>query len=335
MSNRHTILAPLAVLYGWGLRVRHGLYDRGILKEYVPPVPTICIGNLAVGGTGKTPHVEWLVRELMRDYRVAVLSRGYGRSTRGFVLADDAATAATIGDEAMQLHAHLPRLTVAVSENRPEGVKRLLEHDPSIQVILLDDAMQHRAIRAGYTLLLTRLQSLYTEDRLLPWGRLRDLVTRAKTADMVIVTGCPETMTEAERTALRSRLRLARGQMIACSHLVYPLLPFARVLLVTGIAHPEGLIQEVQKQTKQVTTRCFGDHHRFTDSETDDIARLAQDYDYVLTTEKDMARLALTRLPEQLGDKLQTIPICVEPDAHVLTQIQDYIQRALALKNIG
>ena len=171
------LLFPFAILYGLAVRLRHFLYDRGWLQSKQYPFPTLCVGNLAVGGTGKTPMVEYLVR-LLGEEQVAILSRGYRRKTKGFVLADTSATALTLGDEPFQYHRKFSKATVAVCENRQEGIEQLLKH-PNFQVILLDDAFQHRKVQAGLNLLLTSYSQLYTNDFLLPVGSLRDIRSRA------------------------------------------------------------------------------------------------------------------------------------------------------------
>ena len=183
------LLLPFAILYGLGVRLRHFLYDRGWLSSKHYPFPILCVGNLAVGGTGKTPMVEYLVR-LLGQEQVAILSRGYRRKTRGFVLADDSATAMTLGDEPYQYHRKFPRATVAVCESRQEGIERLLEN-PHFKYIILDDAFQHRKVQAGTNLLLTSYDKLYTQDFLLPVGSLRDIRSRARKAQIIIVTKCP------------------------------------------------------------------------------------------------------------------------------------------------
>ena len=191
------LLFPFAILYGLVVRLRHFLYDRGWLQSKQYPFPTLCVGNLAVGGTGKTPMVEYLVR-LLGEEQVAILSRGYRRKTKGFVLADTSATALTLGDEPFQYHRKFSKATVAVCENRQEGIEQLLKR-PNFQVILLDDAFQHRKVQAGLNLLLTSYSQLYTNDFLLPVGSLRDIRSRAGKAQIILVTKCPNLSEEAQQ----------------------------------------------------------------------------------------------------------------------------------------
>ncbi len=310
------ILAPLSALYWIHLRIRHWLYDKAILPSIGVSVPTICVGNLAIGGTGKTPHTEYLIRFLSEQYTVAVLSRGYKRKTHGFVLADANSTAATIGDEPMQIHRKFPDLPVAVCANRVHGVKMLQRLVSNLQVVILDDAMQHRSIRCSHTILLTPANSLYVEDHLLPWGNLRDLPYRSLAAQTVIVTKCPEGMKPIDKRVIDNKLRLAPFQQLYFSHIVYEPLPedIKRPLIVCGIAHPEPLIEHVQKQCRKVEVLSFADHHRFTKADVKRILSASEKHDYVLTTEKDYERLMLTSLPKVLGDKLRPVPIRVELD---------------------
>ena len=186
------LLRILSWLYGWFVGLRNLLYDEHLLHSFEPGLPTICVGNLAVGGTGKTPHVEYIAMFLHAEgYRVAVLSRGYKRRTVGFVEADEQATAATIGDEAMQLKSKHPELIVAVCEDRLIGISRLKKRHPDLQVVILDDAFQHRRLKAGLNILLTQADRLYVEDHLLPLGRLREQAIGSIRANMVVVTKCP------------------------------------------------------------------------------------------------------------------------------------------------
>ena len=314
------ILAPLSVLYGLCLRIRHWLYDKAILPSHTTSVPTICVGNLAVGGTGKTPHTEYLIRMLSKQYTVAVLSRGYKRKTHGFVLADETSTAATIGDEPMQIHRKFPNVPVAVCANRLHGIKQLQKIVPHLQVVILDDALQHRALQCTHTILLTAADNLYVEDHLLPWGYLRDLPYRSLSAQTVIVTKCPQNMKPIDKRVIHNKLHLAPFQNLYFSHIEYE--PIAEdikhPLLVCGIANPQPLIDHIRKQCKRAQVMTFADHHHFTDKDIPRIMQAAEHCDCVLTTEKDYERLLLTRLPEALGSKLQSIPIRVELD-HPLT----------------
>ncbi|WP_314297500.1 tetraacyldisaccharide 4'-kinase [Capnocytophaga gingivalis] len=291
------LLLPFAILYGLGVRLRHFLYDRGWLSSKRYPFPILCVGNLAVGGTGKTPMVEYLVR-LLGQEQVAILSRGYRRKTRGFVLADDSATAMTLGDEPYQYHRKFPRATVAVCESRQEGIERLLEN-PHFKYIILDDAFQHRKVQAGTNLLLTSYDKLYTQDFLLPVGSLRDIRSRARKAQIIIVTKCPE-LTQTEQEKIIQQLKPLPSQKvyfttIAYSDRVYShedsqalkdfiATPFT---LVTGIANPTPLVDFLEKQGASFEHLAYSDHHHFSNRELE----LLRQKGRILTTEKDYVRL--------------------------------------------
>ena len=291
------LLLPFAILYGLGVRLRHFLYDRGWLSSKRYPFPILCVGNLAVGGTGKTPMVEYLVR-LLGQEQVAILSRGYRRKTKGFVLADDSATAMTLGDEPYQYHRKFPRATVAVCESRQEGIERLLEN-PHFKYIILDDAFQHRKVQAETNLLLTSYDKLYTQDFLLPVGSLRDIRSRAHKAQIIIVTKCPE-LTQTEQEKIIQQLKPLPSQKvyfttIAYSDRVYShedsqalkdfiATPFT---LVTGIANPTPLVDFLEKQGASFEHLAYSDHHHFSNRELEFLRQKGR----ILTTEKDYVRL--------------------------------------------
>lgn len=291
------LLLPFAILYGLGVRLRHFLYDRGWLSSKRYPFPILCVGNLAVGGTGKTPMVEYLVR-LLGQEQVAILSRGYRRKTRGFVLADDSATAMTLGDEPYQYHRKFPQATVAVCESRQEGIELLLEN-PHFKYIILDDAFQHRKVQAGTNLLLTSYDKLYTQDFLLPVGSLRDIRSRARKAQIIIVTKCPE-LTQAEQEKIIQQLKPLPSQKVYFTSIAYSdrvyshedsqalkdfiATPFT---LVTGIANPTPLVDFLEKQGASFEHLAYSDHHHFSNRELE----LLRQKGRILTTEKDYVRL--------------------------------------------
>ena len=291
------LLLPFAILYGLGVRLRHFLYDRGWLSSKRYPFPILCVGNLAVGGTGKTPMVEYLVR-LLGQEQVAILSRGYRRKTRGFVLADDSATAMTLGDEPYQYHRKFPRATVAVCESRQEGIERLLEN-PHFKYIILDDAFQHRKVQAETNLLLTSYDKLYTQDFLLPVGSLRDIRGRARKAQIIIVTKCPE-LTQAEQEKIIQQLKPLPSQKVYFTSIAYSdrvyshedsqalkdfiATPFT---LVTGIANPTPLVDFLEKQGASFEHLAYSDHHHFSNRELEFLRQKER----ILTTEKDYVRL--------------------------------------------
>lgn len=304
------LAAPLSWLYSLGVWVRNLMYDDHILPSKSVGIPTIAIGNLAVGGTGKTPMTEYLVRLLSSDYKVAVLSRGYGRKTKGFRLAQAEETSLTIGDEPMLIHTHFPEVPVAVCADRVQGVKQLQQLFPDLQCIILDDAYQHRKLRAGFYILLTSYDNLYVNDHMLPRGTLRDLPAESTRANAVVVTKCPKKMQPIERRIVSNSLRLATYQQLYYSSIEYmPIELSGTPLLIAGIANPEPLLEFLQEQYPNTELLSYADHHRFTKRDIQRILRMAEQYDCVVTTEKDYMRMQQTPLVELLGDKLRVASI--------------------------
>lgn len=301
---------PLSWLYSVVVWVRNVLYDERILPSHEVDIPTIGIGNLAVGGTGKTPMTEYLLRLLSGKYNVAVLSRGYGRKTSGFRLARATDTARTIGDEPMQIYRHFPDVPVAVCANRVEGIKRLRQLYPKLQCVILDDAFQHRHLRCGFYILLTAYDCLYVNDKMLPCGSLRDLPSESRRANAVVVTKCPSTMQPIERRIVSNQLQLASYQHLCYSSVRYEAIDLPGTpLLVAGIANPEPLMAYVKEQYPNTHLLAFRDHHAFNKKDVQTIMEYASRYACVLTTEKDYMRMLQTPLVEALGDKLFVLPM--------------------------
>lgn len=292
-------------MYGLVVWIRNLLYDDHILHSTKVVIPTIGVGNLAVGGTGKTPMTEYLVSLLSKRYKVAVLSRGYGRTTKGFRLANEQDTAYTIGDEPMQIYTHFPNIPVAVCADRVKGVKRLQHLFPDLQCVILDDAYQHRPLRCGCYILLTPYDRLYVHDHMLPWGKLRDVPSQSIRANVVVVTKCPEKMLPIDRRVVANALQLPSYQQLVFSRIVYqPLVLPGTPLLLTGIANPQPILTYLREQYPDTDLLAFPDHHVFTDIDQKTILSKAKDYTCVVTTEKDFMRLQQTPLVKQLGDKL-------------------------------
>lgn len=330
------LLSPLSLLWGLIVWLRGKLFDWGWLPSRSFPLPVICVGNLAVGGTGKTPHVEHILRLLhAHGYRVAMLSRGYGRKTKGYVLAHERHTAEEIGDEPLQIRRNCPFATVAVCERRVEGIERLLQLTPAPQVVVLDDAYQHRYVRAGFNVLLTAASRLYTADHLLPWGRLREPAGAARRAQAIVVTKCPPDSCPALKVLPGQKLfysricygtprpweaQLAVPQDDTASAASAPSLAGQKVLLVTGIAHPEPLIRHLQAcGAAAVDALSFPDHHAFSRR---DAERINSRYEQgaatcVLTTQKDATRLQVIQkwLSPELINHLLVQPITVKVEA--------------------
>jgi len=297
------LLRPLAWLYGALTDVRNRLYDKGLREAYQPPVFLVSVGNLTVGGTGKTPHVGYLLEHWGSQFPMAVLSRGYGRRTKGFRLATDADTADTLGDEPLLLYRRYPTVTVAVGERRAEAIPRLLEAHPETRLIVLDDAYQHRPVQPHCNILLMDYNRPFYRDHPFPAGRLRERRHGARRADAVIVTKCPDGLPAKEQHQIAGAIQTyARaGVPVFFTGLRYaepvgfgggeahPALE--AVLLVTGIARPEPLEAYVQQRFRLVSHLRFADHHRYTASDLKAIRTALPPGAVVLTTEKDFVKL--------------------------------------------
>lgn len=316
-------LLPIAWCYDAVTSLRNMAFDRGWLSSQRYPLPLIGVGNLAVGGTGKTPHAQWIVEQLLNvPYRVAVLSRGYGRKTRGFLRITTACNAATVGDEPLQLFRHFAQrdFVGAVCERRTVGVEQLLKLSPSLDVIVLDDAFQHRYVAPGLQILLTDYHHTYDEDKLLPAGRLRENIRGALRADVIIVTKCPIELTEEERCRKENALRAVHPLHpssdevpIFFTAIDYPPLPHVeKALLITGIANPRPLFTHLEAQGVQIEHLSFADHHKFSKQERVHIIERAAHYPIVFTTEKDAVRLEDLRLPTTIQQKIHPIPITIQ-----------------------
>ena len=302
------ILFPFALLYGWITQFRNFLYDKGILKSYSFDIPIIAVGNLSVGGTGKTPQIEYLVRLLSTDNRVATLSRGYKRKSKGFLLANENSTAASLGDEPYQMHLKFPNIQVAVDADRKNGIEQLLGQNVPPEIIVLDDAFQHRRVKAGMYILLTTYDELYIDDCLLPTGNLRESRSGANRADVIIVTKCPATLSEQEIKAVKCKLNIEKPLFFStvsydnsvfssASSLAVSDLKSISKLLVAGIAKPEPFFAYLQTGSDQIME--FSDHHHYSESDIESIIKRAKDK-LVVTTEKDFVRLKDTLPSNQL-----------------------------------
>ena len=221
MNLVRKFLFPFAILYGFITSIRNFFFDKGILKSYSFDVPVIAVGNLSVGGTGKTPQIEYLIRLLSSKYKVATLSRGYKRKSEGFVLADAHSNASILGDEPFQFYTKFPNIQVAVDANRKNGIEQLLSQESKPDIILLDDAYQHRKVKAGFYILLTSYGDLYADDFILPTGNLRESRSGAQRANLVIVTKCPENLSLDEQQKIKEKLKLSVSQELYFSFIVF------------------------------------------------------------------------------------------------------------------
>lgn len=320
------ILFPLSIIYAFIIWLRNKLYDKNILRSASFNFPLICVGNLAVGGTGKTPMAEYLVRLLKARYNVATLSRGYKRKTKGFAIADENTTVIDIGDEPMQLHKKFPDITVAVAEERIVGIPQLLQEKPQTQVIILDDAFQHREVKAGLNILLTEYQHLYTRDFILPSGNLRDVKSSSKRAQIIVVTKCKSNLGQEEKEEIVRELRPLDGQQIFFTKIEYasPYHLFTKeikvlerscdILLVCGIANPKPLQEMLTSYTDTHDMILFKDHHIFTIDDLEEInkkfSQMKSQNKMILTTEKDGVRLA------KYESELKNLPVYIIPMRH-------------------
>ncbi len=306
------LLLPFSLLYGLGVSLHDVAYRAGLLKSIKFDVPVISVGNLSVGGAGKTPHIEYLIR-LLKDYvNVATLSRGYGRKTQGFLTVHPQMSAQQVGDEPLQFKRKFPDITVTVSESRAFGIPQIMMDQPETQVVLLDDAFQHRAVTPGLNILLTEYNHLFTRDWLLPSGRLREWRSGYQRADIIIVTKCPQELPDSEQARVTNEIKPFSHQQVYFSYYKYgqPYYIFNaryvadlqsdwQVLLVCAIARTEYLTDYLQEKVESVTILEYADHHLFTEDDMREVKvafdRIQSEKKIILTTEKDAMRLELHR----------------------------------------
>ena len=313
--------------YRWVMAARNFMFDRGMKESRSFPVPTICVGNISVGGTGKTPHTEYLIGLLGGRHKVALLSRGYGRRSKGYVKATENTPMPLIGDEPFQIKNKFPGIDVAVCERRATGIGRLLEESEDIEVILLDDAFQHRHVKAGLYILLIDSNRPIWQDRVLPFGRLRESIDGIRRADIVIMTKCTAVTPEQQQWC-RSYIKEWTDAPVFFSRMkygqCYPLFNGATsapdadsILLVTGIARPAPLRQEIESRGADVRMMQYPDHHNFTTTDFREIAAafsaMEGDRKAIVTTEKDATRLLQREdLPQIIKESIYVMPIEVE-----------------------
>jgi len=326
LKSFRILLLPFALLYWLGISIRNWLYNKNIFKSTSFGLPVICIGNLSVGGTGKSPMVEYLVQRLKGKFKVATLSRGYKRKTKGYALANENSTALEIGDEPMQFHLKFPNLAVAVGEKRIEAIPQLLHDRPETQAIILDDGFQHRVIKAGLNILLTDYHNLFTRDFYLPTGDLRDLKSSYKRAEIIVVAKCKPGLGEEEKKKLLKEINPLSQQLVFFTALEYgqpyhitsekgaDLHENTEVLLVTGIANPRSLKKLLEEHSSSYHLVQFPDHHIFSIDDLNDIKRKFEEIEnkdkIILTTEKDAVRLAKFR------NDIAELPLYVIPVRH-------------------
>jgi len=326
LKSFRILLLPFALLYWFGISIRNWLYDNKISRSSSFGLPIICVGNLSVGGTGKSPMVEYLVRLLNPKYKVATLSRGYKRKTKGYALATADSTALEIGDEPMQFHQKFPDIAVAVGEERLVAIPQLLHDRPDTEAIILDDAFQHRAVKAGLNILLTEYSNLFTRDFYLPTGDLRDLKSQYKRAQIIVVTKCDPSLSIEEKEKLAGEIHPKKDQSLFFTSIQYDkpyhiltgsgcsITEETSVLLVTGIANPAPLKAWLERHSREYNMLQYSDHHKFT---IDDLNEMKRKFDgiegsnrIILTTEKDAVRLL------KFGSEIKDWPLYVLPVRH-------------------
>jgi len=350
---KHILLFPFSVIYGLITGFRNWLFDQELLSSTSFNIPTISVGNLAVGGTGKTPHTEYLLSIVQSEWKTAMLSRGYKRKTKGFYLADSKSDSQKIGDEPFQIYQKFPNVTVLVDEKRVHGVKKLQELIPDIQLVVLDDAFQHRYIQAGLSILLTDFSNLYSRDMMLPSGRLREWKSGSKRADIIVITKCPEDMKPIDMRIYELELKPENNQLLFFSSFIYdelvPVFPNkerenwtfdrikernAGVLMVAGIVSPEPILEKLNNYTRNIHTLFFEDHHEFHPKDFISINRqfdaLSSTEKLILVTEKDAARLVSNpNFPEAMKALTYALPIRIkilhDQEALFIQKIKYYV----------
>lgn len=347
------LLYPLALIYGVVVWLRNRLYDAGISSSIEFSVPVICVGNLSVGGTGKTPHVEYLLRLLQYQYRLATMSRGYKRSTQGFALADAQSNALRIGDEPMQYHIAFPEVAVSVAEERMTGIPQLLQRRPDVDVVILDDAFQHRSVKAGLNILITDFARPFYADYILPYGRLREGRGAYKRAHAIVVSKCPPTLSRSAADNIIQKIRPLNGQQVFFSTIRYGeaydllrrdpvLIARKNIVLVCCIARPEPLVAHLKTLAQDVHVLSYPDHHYFLSRDLEEIRLAYEGWQVadkiIVTTEKDATRLLLHKeLLEKLGLPITVLPITMNilfDDAPKLDYlVERYVAQTLAEQN--
>jgi len=335
------IAFPFSILYGLITSIRNFLYDNGVLKSTEFKTPTIVVGNLSVGGTGKTPQIEYLIRLLQNDYKIAVLSRGYKRKSKGFVIACENSTVETIGDEPFQFHKKFPNIIVCVDANRTNGIQQLEKLNTPPEIILLDDAFQHRKVKGGYNVLLSSFNNLYVDDFMLPTGNLREYRSGAKRAQAIIVTKCPNNLLETEQEQIIKKLKSKVNQSVFFTTISYDTelkgadkidvrdLKNSEIVLVTGIANPNPLTEYLSSQQIKFNHIKYPDHYNF---KVKDIESIQETYNLIqsknkiiLTTEKDFVRI-FDRLKNAHYISIKTTFINRENDFN--SSINNYVEQS-------
>lgn len=345
------ILLPLTLIYALVIILRNKFYDWKIFSSILFTIPVISVGNITVGGTGKTPHIAYLAALLKDKYKIAILSRGYGRSSRGFKLVSEKYPASKVGDEPLMLKQKYPEVIMAVDESRVNGIYKLLESNPDIQLVLLDDAFQHRAVKPGLSIVLVDYYQPVFHDWLLPVGRLRENIGALSRADIIIVSKTPDHFTREQQKELEQKLHLLQHQKLYFSYLNYGELvsldegvasiPVSQLkeydcILVTGIANTKPLLEFIKPNSYSVKHLAFNDHHNYTGADIQNILKsykeLRGDKKLIITTEKDAVRLAAFK-KEFPDNVVYYIPIEVKFHASAKENLIDHILNYIKTRN--
>ena len=307
MTKWRKALFPLQIVFAGAVFLRKNLYKKGVFSRYTAAVPVIVVGNISTGGTGKTPMVDYLLAKFSKKYRLAVLSRGYGRSSKGYVAVTSNATASVVGDEPKMLAQKHPNVAISVCEHRPNGLVQMLEDHPKVDAFFLDDALQHLRLKPSFKIVLTTFQEPWFSDALLPVGNLREPASAAQQANVVVVTKCPVTLPEETKKNYAAKLGVLPTQQLFFTTLDYDtkvrgaaemsLEEFIKspFILLTGIANPSTLCAFLDEKKATYTHQSFADHHVFTKAE---VEALQKSNIPILTTEKDAVRLTPYNVPQ-------------------------------------
>jgi len=352
--KKYYFLFPFAVIYWLIVIIRNKLFDIHILPEKEFNIPIISVGNITVGGTGKTPHIEYLIRILKRDFNIATLSRGYKRKTRGFILSTIDSKSTEIGDEPRQLKYKFPNTHIAVSERRVKGIEKLIKQINNLDAVLLDDAYQHRYVKAGINILLIDFNRIITKDYLLPVGRLREPSYEMHRASIIIITKCPQEIKPIEKRIIQKEINPFPFQKLFFTTYSYqniepvfvdkseelgfdyPAIENHCVMLITGIANSGPIKNYISKLAKQIIELKFSDHHNFVKKDIEKIINTFRSINceqkLILTTEKDAVRLKNTnQFPEEIENQFYYLPIEVKflfnEQDEFISQILNYVQK--------
>lgn len=345
MKKLKYILLPIAWIYAFMVWIRHKMFDAGKLKSRKFATPIICVGNITVGGTGKTPFTEYLIRLLQDSYPLAVVSRGYKRKSKGMQVSSENATAEILGDEPYQIYKKFPKTLVVADSNRCRAIDYIEENHADIDAILLDDAFQHRYVDAGLNILLIDYNRPISKDCMLPAGRLRDLKSAQKRANIIVVTKCPKDLKPIDFNNITKEIKPLPYQSLFFATLDYDtpyhcitgekveLSKEQSLVLFTGIAKPQPLEEYLRAQVKELRTLAFADHHNYNKGDNDKIRaeylKLVSENKWIITTEKDASKLSA--FSDKIKERLIIIPVKVkilnEGESVLSKKITDYVEK--------